>query len=445
MNRLVTQVKEYIRSHGLLSHDRPVVVAVSGGADSVALLAVLLDLGYDCVSAHCNFHLRGEESMRDTRHVERLTERLGVDLYIKDFDVPARQAITGESLEMACRELRYEWFGQLLDKVQGQVIAVGHHREDQVETFFINLLRGSSIAGLAGMKPHNGNVVRPLLDCSRADIEAYLSDKGIDWIVDSTNAEDIFTRNRLRNRLIPMLNELFDGASDAILRTMHILAENRQLYSRAVDEAATRYRDADGQIDLAALSADPLAGLLLYEMVGGEGFSRRQTDDMLTAASRHGGSFTAAHSSHTRDVDHGILRASHAGGAPTDDAVDISLKRDITTPVNIKVSLHLATDFKPTRNPHVIYIDSRALDGQPVWQLRRYRRGDRMAPYGMDGTKLVSDIFAQARLSREAKADSWLLTRNGTIMWVVGLRASRHFAVTADTRQYLQLELIDNK
>lgn len=433
-------VKDTIARHGLLRRDGRVIVAVSGGADSVALLAVLCGLGYDCVAAHCNFHLRGAESMRDMRHVEALTERLGVDLYVKDFDVAARQRATGESVEMACRELRYRWFYELLDREYAQCIAVGHHREDQAETFFLNAMRGSGVAGLAGMRYRNGHVVRPLLDVSRTDIENYLAGAGIDWVNDSTNAECDFARNRVRNRLLPLMEELFEGGVDGVLRSMAILRENAGFYAEAIRREAARYADGSGGLNLTALSAEPYAGAILYEYLKEEGFSRRQTDDMLAAAGRHGGVF-AASADHVREVDHGMLRSPRAGHRSGADAVEVNLCRDITEPVMIEVSRHDVSEFAPQRDPNTIYIDVRAMDGDACWELRRWRRGDRMRPYGMDCNKLLSDIMADARMSAEAKRQLWLLTRNGEIVWAVGIRASGLFTVGPGTREYLRLRL----
>ena len=387
------------------------IVAVSGGADSVALLAALCELGYDYVAAHCNFHLRGAESTRDMRHVEELTHRLGVDLYVKDFDVAARQRATGESVEMACRELRYRWFDELLDREYAQCIAVGHHREDQAETFFLNLIRGSGVAGLAGMRYRNEHVVRPLLDVSRADIEAYLKGRGLEWVNDSTNAECNYARNRVRNRLLPLLEELFPGGTDGVLRSMAILRENAGFYTEAIRAAAMRYADGDGGMDLAELSGEPFAGAILYEYLRGEGFSRRQTDDMLAAAARQGGTF-AASEEHVREVDHGMLRAPREARRSGADAVEVNLRRDIFEPLRIEVSRHNVAEFAPKRDPHTIYIDVRALEGNARWELRRWRRGDRMRPYGMGGDKLLSDIMADARLSAESKRQLWLLTRD---------------------------------
>lgn len=439
MDPFEQKVKDFIDRNLLLPPGSALIVALSGGADSVALLAVLDALGYNCSAAHCNFHLRGDESNRDMLHAGQVTEDLGIDLCIKDFDVAARRKATGESLEMACRELRYKWFDDLIDRLGAKAVAVGHHREDSVETFFINLLRGSGIGGLCGISPRQGHVIRPLLDCSRDEIEEYLHRRGLSWVDDSTNAGDDFLRNRLRNRLIPLLDEISDGASDAILRSMNFLKENRTFYNHAIERRGNAYRDADsGDIDLNAMSTDPDAPILLFEMLRAEGFSRRQTDDMLLAARRDGGLFVAGDIK--RHLDHGILRAPHVNTSMTPGCYNVTVIRDISEPINIEVSRHDISEFKPEASPNVIYIDEKALEGEHQWQLRPWRRGDRLEPFGLNGSKLVSDIFAHNKLSAACKDSTWLLWRDETLMWVVGLRASRHFAITPQTRRFIRLE-----
>lgn len=440
MDTLEQQVKDFIAEQQMPAPPARLIVGVSGGADSLATLAVLSALGYDCVAAHCNFHLRGEESDRDRRHVMEVTKALNIDVCVKDFDVNARCAATGESLEMACRELRYAWFAELIDTIGAVSVAIGHHREDSVETFFINLLRGSGIGGLCGISPRNGIVMRPLLACSRADIEAYLRRRGIAWVNDSTNAENDFLRNRLRNSILPLLEEAKPGAGDAVLRTCAFLRENLALYNRAIEQRRAQYVDPDsGDINIRALALDPDAPLLLFELLRHEGFSRRQCDDMLVAASRSGGSFHSR--GIVRTLDHGILRA--AVNAPDDAAgadCPVSLDADIDFPVNIRITTHDISEFKPEGSPNVIYIDERALEGTPDWHIRAPRRGDRLAPYGLDGSKLVSDILAAHRFSAAQKRATRLLWRGDTLLWVIGLRASRHWVVTHDTRRYLRLE-----
>lgn len=440
---ILRQVSSYISARGLLRPDAPVIVAVSGGADSVALLDILLQLGYRCTAAHCNFHLRGEESNRDMHHVEALADRLGIDLYVKDFDVASRRRETGESLEMACRELRYAWFADLLDRERAQAVAVAHHREDQAETLLLNLLRGSGITGLGGMRPRRGHVVRPLLECSRADIEEYLRGRGIGWVDDSTNAGCDYARNRVRNRLMPLIAEIAPGAESAMLRAMEHLRETDGFVHRCAADILARHTAPDGSVDLRALAADPHAAYVLYESLRPEGYNRSQTDDMLRAATAGSAAiFHAPGSSQAREIDHGMLRPPAADMESETDAVDIDPRRDISGPVHIAVTVLPVAAFRPERDPSVMYLDASALEGTHRWQLRHPRRGDRMQPFGMTGTRLLSDIYAGARLSAADKRRAWLLTRDGEILWAVGIRASARFALGPDTCKFVKLEIL---
>lgn len=440
--RFLNTVRNTIRDHSLLRKQGKVIVALSGGADSVALLSSLLSLGYDCVAAHCNFHLRGEESNRDMRHAMEIAGLLDVDLYIKEFDVRERMKSTGESIEMACRELRYRWFYDLLDRDGAQAIAVGHHREDQAETFFLNLLRGSGITGLSGMRYRSEHVVRPLLDVTRAEIEDYLREKGIDWIDDSSNASDKFTRNRIRHHLIPLLEEISPGAVGSILKTMKFLRETEEFYSNAVNDMAAKYVNSENEIDISRLVRnEPMADLILYEKLKKEGFNRTQARDIIEAAGNAGGIFRAC-KTHIRHLDHGTLRAPVAASPVCADATEVTLLRDIFQPVHIQISRHNVAEFRPERDARTAYIDASVLETPHTWQIRKWRRGDRMCPYGMSGTKLVSDIFAHARLSASQKDNAWLLTCDEKIVWVIGIRASSLFTVGPSTKKYLRLTLI---
>ena len=438
----LSKVRHTIETHGLLRKTGRVVVAVSGGADSVALLVALVRLGYDCVAAHCNFHLRGDESNRDMRFVEDLTERLSVDLYVKEFNVRERIKTSGESVEMACRSMRYQWFYDLLDRDRAQAIAVGHHREDQIETLFINLLRGTGLTGLAGMRRRAEHVVRPFLDLSRKEIEDFLREEGIEWIVDSSNLTDEYTRNKIRNHLIPLMEELFPGATGSINRTMVYLRENEALYSLLVERTGKKYLDEEnGEINLKAMrDEEPFAEVILFELLKTEGFNRTQTDDMIQASMKSGGVFRS-NRTHLREVDHGILRAPRADMKLGYDEIEVSLSRDIFKPVHIVVTQHSVKSFSPENSTDVIYLDSRTLEGNHQWTMRHWRRGDRFQPFGMKGTKLVSDVFTDLKLSQKEKSETWLLTRDDEIVWIVGRRASNLFTVGPGTKLYLRLEL----
>jgi len=238
---VLRRVSTYIRQRELLAKDKPVLVAISGGADSVALLDVLLRAGYDCVAAHCNFHLRGAESDRDATFVRDLCAQWNIPLEVQDFDTLSYARAHNASVEMAAREIRYAWFEQMAEKHQCQAVAVAHHQNDQAETLLLNLKRGAGLRGLAGMRPKSTNpmapegvpVVRPLLCTTRDYIEHYLRDKrGLSWVNDSTNSDTSITRNAIREQL--------KNYSKTEIEHMAQTAEYMQGYADMLDGKNTR-------------------------------------------------------------------------------------------------------------------------------------------------------------------------------------------------------------
>lgn len=439
--------QKHIEANGLLHRKAPVVVALSGGADSVALLAVLSRLGYDCRAAHCNFHLRGEESMRDMQHCRKICETLGVDLYIRDFNVGAyRNANPGKSLEMACRELRYQWFNRLLDRESAQAVAVGHHCGDRVETFFLNLMRGAGITGLTSMNARSGNVVRPLLPFTRQQTEDYVTALGLDFIIDSSNSSDAHRRNRLRNKILPLLEELFPGASASVLRSISHLEAARSIFNEAIAEKRRRYTSGN-KIALRELSeTEAEAPTVLFEMLRNLSFTYTQVCDMLEAADGSGAIFRSTDGITVAEISRGTLELVDAARHKFDPGLCYTVNpgHDITEPLHIEVSRHPVTDFgAETFGPSTAFFDVSALDGNPRWELRHYRRGDRIVPFGSVKSKLVSDIFAAAHLSASQKRDTWILTRNDEIIWILGLRNAAHFTIGPHTRYYIRMHITD--
>lgn len=442
------RVAAFIERERLLHADAPVVVALSGGADSVALLAIMRRLGYDCRAAHCNFHLRGEESMRDMRHASAIAEALDVDIYIRDFDVDTYRAEHPGSVEMACRDLRYAWFADLLDREGAQAVAVGHHSEDRVETFLLNLMRGTGIAGLTSMRPRSANVVRPLLCLTRQEIESYLAARKLGFIEDSSNSSDAHRRNRLRNTIIPALEESFPGASAAIMRTVANLESTEKVYRAAIDSKIRQYRK-DNEVDMTSLGADDSAQSVLFEILYPLGFTPTQVSDILFSASASGPRFISTDGKVVAELSHGILRLSDARTIESlvkSDSCVVDLRHDIAEPVIINVANFPVENFHPERlGPSVAYVDAAALDGSPVWELRHPRRGDRMVPFGAVKSKLLSDIFADAKLSASAKREQWVLTRDGEIVWLPGLRNSALWSVGPATKRYIRLQYRKNQ
>ena len=415
---------------------QPVLVALSGGADSVALLLTLLELGIDCRAAHCNFHLRGEESMRDECFVRDLCQRLEVPLTVKDFDVAAHQQSHGGSTEMACRELRYTWFEQERQQQECALIAVAHHADDQVETFFLNLLRGTGVRGLSGMTKLNGNIWRPLLNVSRSDIIDYLKSVGQDYVNDSTNAQNDFRRNRLRNIVLPLLETQFPQAHERILDTMGNLALDHEVLNSLVSEVLPDER----HIDISSLCARQQAPTLLYHRIRHLGFNRDQCVQAITAARQGHSGRQFQSGGYVLHVNRQTFDIEPAETTP-DVEIPVDLTSDFESPVHISVS-HNNAPFSPMMcdGKHSVAFNKQILDCQRI-VLRHWRRGDRMKPFGLKGSKLVSDLFADFKLSNTAKRELWLLEADGDILWVLGLRASALYPVPKESQDYLLLRM----
>ena len=413
-----------------------ILVTLSGGADSVALLRVLLAAGCHCRAVHCNFHLRDEESMRDERFVRDLCNQLAVPLTVKDFDVKGWQQEHGGSTEMACRELRYRWFKQELERQHCSRIAVAHHADDQVETFFLNLLRGTGSKGLSGMKRYHDDIWRPLLSVSRQDILDYLDCIGQDYVTDSTNAQNDYRRNRLRNLILPVIEKEFPGSKARILNTMQNLADDFDLMSHYVGS------DLDGQeridIDIDYICGHPYGETLLYHRIRERGFNREQCAQAIEAARKgHTGRFFTA-GDHVLAVNRKTLSVDL--NLPTDGVeYPIDLTKDIVKPINIIVHRgHEPFSPQMCSGSHRVAFNTRLLDCKRI-VMRHWRQGDRIRPFGMTGTKLVSDLFNELKLDYASKKHAWLLEADDQIIWVVGIRSTAHYPVEKESQDYLIL------
>lgn len=417
----------FIASRQLLEHDAgPVIVGLSGGADSVALLAVLAELRYDIVAVHCNFHLRGDESERDMCHAHSVARDLGVECLVEHFDIPAWREENGGSLEMACRETRYEAFSRIMSERSAQAIAVAHHREDNLETILHNLMRGTGITGLTGMDPKRDSIVRPLIFASRQMIEGYLADRGLDYVDDSSNFGNDYARNRIRNILVPAMLQASPNAVNGVLATSAMLRETEGFYRRSVEKEMSRYVTDKG-IDLRSLAEDPYSALLLFEYLRSEGVSRGMAADMVASSGFSGRKFES--SDRVWINDHGFLREVEVQCTYDEDGFPFVIEH--ITPGEVE----------PVRDNSVAYLDDSAEAHGLTW--RCWCDGDRMAPYGMKGSKKVSDLFRDAKVPVDKKKTiPMLIDAQGNILFIPGVRASRLYPVTSSTRGVLRVKLI---
>lgn len=427
-------VRQNIREAGL-PDEALLIVALSGGADSVALAESLREGGYRLVAVHCNYHLRGEESDRDASYAESFCRSRGIALRRYDFDLAGRKRLTGESTEMACRELRYDAFAKVLAETGAAAIAVGHHREDNVETFFINLLRGSGLTGLCGMKLYDSarKVVRPMLELTRAEIERYLEEREVEWVNDSTNYVSDVGRNRLRNEVLPEMARWFPDAMERISSSIELLSSNLALYNDMAGRMRETYTLSDGGVEVGRALAELAAGdaspeMILYELLRPAGFNISQCRDIASGHASTGARFTTRVGEFF--YDRGLIRPFATRG-------------DRSRLVIERVS---GERFAPVRNPSVIYLDPSALAEGAILRLRPWRAGDRIRPFGMRGSRLVSDILSDAKVPLDKKGAVELLVREDAsgeekeILWVCGIRGSAHFPVTRDSQEYIKIE-----
>lgn len=391
------------------------IVGLSGGADSSALLHYLVSRGERCVAAHCNFHLRGAESDRDEDVSRKLAEKLGVEFRVKHFDVAARQQCTGESVEMACRNLRYDWWRSLIAAGVGDRIAVAHHRDDNIETLMLNLLRGSGLTGLKAMLPEEGDVVRPLLSWSRKDTEQYCQQHGINYVTDSTNTQCDYARNKIRNLILPLIEREFPTSRAGLSKSLDILQENYGFYREKMLQVQSKAL-GDGLIRIQGLESP----LETFEVLKPLGFNYAQSHEIWEKRDRNGLKFIAA--GMTYKLWEGILYCVNE----QEECLEFT---DLMQ-APFEVSYGQFEQFHPTKDAHELYLSQTALDNAPQWEWRSWREGDRFKPFGMKGrSRLVSDLLTDAHLNPVEKSKVRVLARNGEIVWVWPLRTSDLFRV----------------
>ena len=424
-DEVIERARLFIARHQLLVAERGVLVALSGGADSVALLRLLLALNYRCEAAHCNFQLRGEESERDELFVRRLCSDLHVPLHTIRFDTMQRVKESHLSVEMAARQLRYDWFEQLISERHLQAVAVAHHQDDSIETMLINLIRGTGIDGLLGIQPRHGHVVRPLLALSRQDLLAYLERLRQPYVTDSTNLHDTYVRNKIRLHLLPLMEQINPSVRESLTRTMSHLQQASQLYHQAVDEAlAPLTHSADGtlQISIAKLmqSASPQA--LLHELLMPQGFNRAQEEAIYrTLNGPSGRTFCSATHQLIKDRERLYILPIAPKVAPTLQIEYVKINNQFTLP----------------RTSEVACIDAAKVT-EPL-TLRLAAEGDWFIPLGMKGRKKLSDYLTDCKVPLHLKRQQYVVCCGQKIVWVVGRRLDNRFRLDSTTTEAIIL------
>lgn len=409
------------------------IVALSGGADSTALLRAFADSGIAIEAAHCNFHLRGDESDRDAEFCRDLCARLGIRLNYIDFDVNEfRRLNPGSSVEMACRKLRYDWFHSVLEGHTDSCscrIAVAHNSDDNAETLFLNLLRGSGLKGLKGMETDNGKIIRPLLSVSRHDIIGYLDSLGQEYVTDSTNLSSDYQRNFLRNDIFPMLRERWPGFDKAIARSLSNLRRENRILDAAIECALKENRkfsdasmnSATPHLSLETIRNFPDPVTLIYRWGADSGLTPEMAVEIagsIRRCDRPGAIW---------NLENMILRLERDGLHifPAETESDISFSGRFERE-SVTMTPELMTEIRSDRSNMTAWLPGTPQD----YIIRRPAKGDRIEPLGMKGSSLLSDIMKDAGLTLGQRRDTAVVTdQSGRILWVEGLKRSRHALV----------------
>lgn len=409
-------VKQFIERNALFAPDERVLVALSGGADSVALLRLLCALGYDCRAAHCNFHLRGTESDRDEAFVRRMCREQGVTLYVTHFDTQEEARRRKVSIEMAARDLRYAWFEEVRKECGAAVIAVAHHSDDSVETLLLNLIRGTGLNGLRGIRPKNGRVVRPLLCMNRQEILTCLKEMGQTYVTDSTNLQNLYTRNKIRLDLLPLMQTINPSVKENLLKMTAHLEGVAHIYQKAIDESRRRVMTAEG-ISIEALEQECEPETVLYECLFPLGFRAAQVSEMYQSLKGQSGKeFVGRGWRAVKDRRMLLL-------APIEEMEEPRLQWE---------ERRLTSDFVIPRDKQVACLDADKLKAPLT--LRRWRDGDTFVPFGMKGRKRVSDYLTDRKFSLLQKERQWVLCCGEEICWLVGERLDNRFRIDEGTK-----------
>lgn len=414
------------------------LLAVSGGIDSMVMADLFQKLKSEIAIAHCNFNLRACESDQDERFVRDFAAKNNIAFHSTKFDTQKFASDSKLSIQLAARELRYKWFRELLETEDFDFVLTAHHADDNLETFLINLTRGTGIEGLTGIPQQNGKIVRPILPFSREEILGYARKNGLEWREDSSNASEKYLRNKLRHGAIPLLKEINPELLAAFSKTQDYLQQTQSLANDAailVYQKVARQQAGETRFDLGELQKLPNYRAYLYQWLQGFGFSA--WDDIFGLVHAQSGkkvfsgsyvllkdrNFLVLHPKRDGQHEHSYLIYKGM------EQVNFPLKLEFTS----------VAKMRPTPNT-VIFVDAKKL--QFPLQLRRWREGDVVFPLGMEGrSKKVSKLFKDEKLSLPEKANAWLLCSNDDIVWIVGLRQDERFKVTANTTNILQIAL----
>ncbi len=437
------KLEAFVSENNLFCKNDRILIALSGGVDSVVLAHLMLKANYDIALAHCNFHLREEESNRDEAFVRSWAEKNGVRLFVKEFDTFSYMKENKLSLEMAARDLRYQWFDSLLKEYGFSYLATAHHLDDSIETFFINLLRGTGIAGLHGIQAKNDKIVRPLLFATREEILSYAKQNSISYVEDSTNSETKFTRNKIRHNLFPILKELNPNFEFALKKDIEHLRDTEFVFRREIEKVKQEIIEKEKdvfKIKIERLQELTPLNIYLYEILSEYGFNETNINDILLCLNENSGKQFFS-KTHRLLKDRQYIFIDKIKDESKNDFFLINQEQgSLIYPLRMQMEVMRDLKFvNISKSKNIAMLDFDLLKFPLV--LRKWRQGDSFVPFGMKKEKKLSDYFTANKYSLIDKENQWILCSEEKIIWIVGERIDDRFRISNTTKNILKIEV----
>lgn len=442
---MIDRFKKHIKENSLFSPEETILLGVSGGIDSMFLCDLFLKSGYKFAIAHCNFQLRGDESIRDENFVTNYALKNNIILHKKTFDTYKHMDVMGISLQMAAREIRYTWFENLLKENNYKYLATGHHGDDSIETFLINIIRGTGIAGLHGIQHKINNIIHPLLFTNREEINEYTKKENIEYVEDSTNISTKYTRNKIRHELIPLIKEISPNFQRTIHKEIERFKETEEIFRKVINQAKENIFEIGGDrinISIERLKRLKPQKIYLYELLNEYNFNESTINSIqeglneITPGKQY---FSETHRI-IKDREYLILTENKK---PNNN--EYLIARNLT---NLKVPINLEIEFlkdlsfiKIPKTKDIAMLDADKLKFPLL--IRKWKNGDFFFPYGLKGEKKISDFYKNLKYSLVDKENQWLLCSNEDIIWVIGQRIDDRYKITNKTKTIYRIEITE--
>lgn len=417
------------------------LIAVSGGVDSVVLCDLCRNAGFDFEMAHANFQLRGEDSQLDECFVKGLADHYRVPFHVKRFDTAAYAERNKVSVQVAARELRYEWFNELLTK-GGKYLLTAHHADDNIETVLMNFFRGTGITGLRGMLAKHDNIVRPLLFASKKELLEYAKEKKLSWREDVSNASDKYSRNYFRNAIIPMVYKIYPEVEANLAHNISRFAEAEELYTQAVvlyKQKLLEFRNGEVHIPILKLKKVSPLHTILFEVIKDYGFTSHQVNDVLNLCDGGQGSYVQSHSHRVIKNRKWLIIAPNNNESGINIVIEENDREVNYSAGTLKLTTAVPDNINFSNDAQITELDHRRIKFPLL--LRKWKAGDYFYPLGMKKKKKVSRFLIDHKLSKTEKEKLYVIESDKKICWVVGMRIDERFKITASTKKVLKLTI----